>query len=92
MERMANLISEGADTFLRTQYTSITLFMVLFSVVIALVVERNRGEFWVTFAFIIGAITSMVSGYIGMWISVRANVRVTKLAHSSLERAFVTAF
>ena len=92
MERVANLISEGADTFLRTQYIAISFFMVLMAVVIALVVEKNRGEFWVTAAFLLGAVTSMVSGYIGMWISVRANVRVTKLAHASLERAFVTAF
>jgi inorganic pyrophosphatase len=89
---MANLISEGADTFLRTQYIAITLFVILFSVLIAFVVEKKVGEFWVTIAFLIGSITSMASGYIGMWISVRANVRVTKLAHSSLEKAFVAAF
>jgi inorganic pyrophosphatase len=89
---MANLISEGADTFLKTQYIAITLFVILFSVLIAFVVEKRVGEFWVTISFLLGAVTSMASGYIGMWISVRANVRVTKLAHSSLERAFVTAF
>ena len=41
MERMANLISEGADTFLRTQYISITLFVILFSVLIVFVVEKK---------------------------------------------------
>jgi Na+/H+-translocating membrane pyrophosphatase len=55
-------------------------------------VEKNVGECYVTIAFLLGALTSLASGYIGMWISVRANVRTTKLANSSLSKAFVVAF
>lgn len=92
MDEMATLIREGADTFLKTQYFAIAVFMVAFSVIIFLVVEKQSGEFWVTGAFILGAVTSMISGYIGMWISVRTNVRVTKMANGSLADAFVVAF
>lgn len=45
-----------------------------------------------TSAFVLGAVTSIVCGYVGMAISVRANVRTTKLANESLARAFVLAF
>lgn len=67
-------------------------FVVIFAIFIALVVERNAGEFYVTFSFVLGAITSIVCGYVGMAISVRANVRTTKEANESLARAFVVAF
>jgi len=92
MDGISRLIREGADTFLKTQYLAIGVFMILFSIIIVFTVEKGPGEYWVTSAFVLGAITSMVSGYIGMWISVRANVRVTKLAQTSLPNAFVMAF
>ena len=66
--------------------------MLGFAVILASVVEKRSGEYYTTFAFLLGAVTSLLSGYIGMWISVRANVRTTKLAHSSLSSAFVMAF
>ncbi len=55
-------------------------------------VEKEKFTFFVTFAFLVGAITSIASGYIGMWISVRTNVRVSKMANSSLHDAFIVAF
>jgi len=78
MEEISGLIRDGADTFLFTQYKTISLFAGLFAVLIACVVEREPGTFYVTAAFLLGAVTSIASGYIGMWISVRANVRTTK--------------
>ena len=92
MENIAKLISDGADTFLKTEYFFIGIFTALFSVIIALVVEKEVGTFYVTGSFVLGAITSIVSGYIGMWISVRANVRTTKMANNSLHEGFVVAF
>jgi Na+/H+-translocating membrane pyrophosphatase len=61
-------------------------------VIIACVVEKEKYTYYVTTAFILGALTSIASGYIGMWISVRTNVRVSKMANSSLHDAFVVAF
>ena len=60
--------------------------------IIACVVEKEKYTYYVTTAFIFGALTSIASGYIGMWISVRTNVRVSKMANSSLHDAFVVAF
>jgi K(+)-stimulated pyrophosphate-energized sodium pump len=84
MEEIAKLISDGSDTFLKTEYLSISIFMVIFAIIIATIVEPERGTFFITGAFLLGALTSIASGYIGMWISVRANVRTTKCANSSL--------
>lgn len=92
MKELAQLIQEGSDTFLSTEFKAIGVFIVLFSIIIALVVETNPGEFYFTGAFLLGSLTSLLSGYIGMWISVRANVRTTKVANTSLAKAFVVAF
>jgi Na+/H+-translocating membrane pyrophosphatase len=61
-------------------------------VVIALAVEPEVGVFYTTGPFMIGALTSIVSGYIAMQIAVRANVRTAKQAQSSLACAFDVAF
>ena len=92
MYDVSELIRNGASTFLKTQYAAIMLFVVVFGILIACVVEREFGELFVTSAFVLGALTSIVCGYVGMAISVRANVRTTKLANESLAKAFVLAF
>lgn len=66
--------------------------MAVFALIIILFVEKKRGEFFVTFAFLHGALISILVGYIAMAISVRANVRTAKLANHSLAKAFVVAF
>jgi H+-translocating diphosphatase len=50
------------------------------------------GKPYTTVAFLLGAITSVISGYIGMQIAVRANVRTAKLAETSLNASFDIAF
>jgi inorganic pyrophosphatase len=92
MADIAKLISDGSDTFLRTEFTAIGIFTVLFAVFIAFVVEKEPGTYYVTCAFLWGALTSIASGYIGMYIAVRANVRTTKAANNSLHDGFVVAF
>jgi len=47
---------------------------------------------YTTFAFLIGAITSMIAGYIGMWIATTANVKVTYLCNIDIEKGFLAAF
>jgi len=81
MAEIAKLISDGSDTFLKTEFISIAVFTAIFAIVIALVAEIAPGTFYVTAAFLLGAATSLASGYIGMWISVRANVRTAKAAN-----------
>lgn len=85
MVEIAELISDGSDTFLKTEYFSIGIFTVIFALIIAFVVEKEEGTYYATCSFLLGAVTSIISGYIGMWISVRANVRTTKMSNNSLE-------
>ena len=89
---VAKLISDGSDTFLKTEYTSIGIFVVLFTIFMAFTVEANYGTYYTTCAFLLGAISSTVAGYIGMWIAVRANVRTTLKCNNALEQGFNVAF
>jgi Na+/H+-translocating membrane pyrophosphatase len=86
------LIQEGASTFLRQEYKYTAIFVALFSIIIYLTAEQDMDLPFTTFAFIIGAFTSMLSGLIGMQIAVRANVRTAKLAEFGLDEAFKVAF
>jgi Na+/H+-translocating membrane pyrophosphatase len=92
MNKIAKLISDGAMTFLNSEYQYMAVFVVFFSGVIAVAVEREIGEFWNVIPFVLGAITSIISGYIGMMIAVKANVRTCKEATHTLQRAFIVAF
>jgi len=70
----------------------VSFFVILFSVVIAFTVEKEPGQFYTVAPFILGAITSIISGYIGMMIAVKANVRTCKEVITSLHRGFIVAF
>ena len=62
---------------------------------IALLVEEEIGQFWTTSAFILGAVTSIASGYIGMRVAVFANSRTAYSAinrENGLANAFIVAF
>lgn len=69
-----------------------SIFVVLFAIIISCTVEKEFGEFWTVIPFVLGAVTSIISGYIGMKIAVKANVRTCKKAMDSLHDAFVVAF
>lgn len=92
MREMSGLISDGATTFLTTEYIFLGIFIALFSVLLIFTAEESLGEFWVTGAFILGGCTSILSGFIGMKIAVTANVKVTKEASKSIGDAFIVAF
>lgn len=78
MQELSTLIEDGAVTFLKQEYTYLGIFMILFSIFLAIAVEKNIGELWTVSAFLIGGVTSILSGFIGMKIAVKANVRTTK--------------
>ncbi len=89
-ERMINIaaaIQEGARAYLNRQYRTIGLV----GVVIGLFISFKLG-WYVGVGFAIGAICSAVAGYIGMNISVRANVRTAEAAKSGLQPALTIAF
>ena len=92
MREISRLISDGASTFLAQEYLFLSIFIILFSALLLFTAEESLGQFWVTFAFILGGATSILSGYIGMKIAVIANVKVTKEASKSLTNAFDVAY
>jgi inorganic pyrophosphatase len=90
MAEISQLIQEGASTFLRQEYLFTFIFVCIFAAVIFLTVDV--GGFYTTTAFVLGATTSILSGYIGMQIAVRTNVRTAKNALTSMNDAFNIAF
>ena len=92
-------IANGANAFLKQEYTVMTAFFLVFSVVVFLLVdwlsqpESDRSfRLYATISYIIGAVTSILCGFIGMRIAVAANFRTTFKAITSLADAFNTAF
>ncbi len=74
-----------------------SIFIVLFGVVILVVVdifgqEKTQFQFYATGAFIVGSVTSMFCGFIGMRIATFSNYRTTFKAMDSLEEAFKVAY
>jgi K(+)-stimulated pyrophosphate-energized sodium pump len=104
MQDIAGTIFEGAVAFIRRQYQTIALLAIGGAVVIGLVITVVEGQEvadtsifgfdlgWRTaFAFLVGAACSMASGIIGMYISVKANLRTAAAAQHSLVRAVQVA-
>jgi H+-translocating diphosphatase len=92
MIQMSRLIQDGATTFLRREYFYTGLCIIMFGVAIQVLVEPYYGCFLTTGPFLLGALTSIVSGYLAMQIAVRANVRTAIQAQNSLAEAFDVAF
>ena len=87
MRAISKAIQEGATAYLKRQYT--TIFFV--GVVVAALFWYWLG-YLSALGFIIGAVTSALAGFMGMWVAVRANVRVAEEAKNGLGGAFSLAF
>lgn len=105
MTQISDAIRDGAEGFFRTQYSTISKIAVLLAFIIlgiyllrnsspqqeASGIERSTSAYVTVVAFLFGALCSGIAGYIGMWVSVRANVRVTSAARRSAREALQIA-
>ena len=88
MKEIASAIQEGAQAYLNRQYITISVV----GLVITLLLFYLMKNPFVSIGFIIGAFLSGLAGYIGMFVSVRANVRTTQAATESLDKALDISF
>lgn len=90
MLKVSELIKNGANEFLRKEYTYLAVFCFFFSLLIYFAVDfpvssgYTRYLPYTTVAFYIGVLTSMASGYIGMRVAVHTNVRTTWCCNMSI--------
>jgi K(+)-stimulated pyrophosphate-energized sodium pump len=103
MKEVADTIVEGAMAFLKRQYTTIAILAVvtavLVGVLLAVIPKSDAGTdvgqtnlgILTSIAFLLGALASGISGYIGMYVAVRANLRTAAAARRSLGEALTVA-
>jgi K(+)-stimulated pyrophosphate-energized sodium pump len=103
MQAIASTIFEGAMAFLKRQYTTIAMLAVVTAVLVGVLLAVIPGSTLGTtvepatlgiltaIAFLLGAAASAVSGYIGMYVAVRSNLRTASAARKSLGDALTVA-
>ena len=104
MQVISNAIQEGAEAFLARQYKTITALSLVVAVLIwvgySQFRETNQGDpvadagllaTYITVSFLLGALSSGIAGYMGMWVSIRSNIRTAAAATTSLNGALQTA-
>ncbi len=96
MQEISDAIETGAMAYLKRQYKTIGIISIIVAIIIALVgfaeSFSNYLNYRVAIAFLIGASFSILSGFIGMKVSVNSNIRTVSAARTSLNDAFKVSF
>ena len=88
MQEISNAVKEGAYAFLAREYKTVAIVAV---VLVIGIIAMGLGT-WTAIGFVIGTVGSALAGFVGMWVTVRANVRTTAAASRGLQAALGLAF
>ncbi len=104
MREVSDAIKSGAEAFLRRQNKTIAVMAAALACVIFIIYAFVRQHeqfdptdttielaFWTTLSFVLGAICSVAAGYVGMWVSIRTNIRAAAGARTSVNDALQAA-
>ena len=87
MKNIAKAIQEGASAYLNRQFRTLAIFAVLvFFLLFLLPADTQNERIGRSLFFLVGAVFSGITGYMGMWLAVRGNVRVAAAANTSGEQ------
>ncbi|RLI06780.1 sodium-translocating pyrophosphatase [Candidatus Bathyarchaeota archaeon] len=94
MKEIAAAIKEGADAFLKREYTVLAYFVAVVSIILAIVSVVHPDFINPVMAptYIFGSVCSGLAGFFGMHVALKANVRTANAARDGLNRAFPIAF
>ena len=95
MQKLAQAIREGANAYLKQQYTTVfKVFMVVFIALLAMAFATNGQMLskFTPFAFVSGGVFSMRAGFVGMKIATNSNARTAQAASESLNKGLRVAF
>ena len=92
MKKISASIREGANAYLKRQYSGVAKFFAVVFVIMLGLVFLGQMEIWVPIAFVTGGFFSALSGFIGMKIATSANARTANAASDSLNHGLRVAF